>query len=283
MVRGWPQGDDGVTVSEPDRPAVGAHAPLFHPRNRGRCQVTEQVVRAERLSEGQPKRQGPRGRRGERRHTTAGLPTWPVRGPGPYLGRRLGEDLLDGAVERTNARKARSEGHIAHGQSSGFEQNSRGLGPLGSREPKRAGSNLRAELALDLADAVPELARQAGHALSINDAARDQSHGPRDQVRANVPLWRPGAGGRPAALAGPEPRLLRSGSAGVEAQVLQMWPSRAAWAAVDAGGHHRTEEPPVKTCVPGPYGALAGSGVLVHTPQDVWCRRHVLARIRHHQ
>ena len=137
------------------------------------------------------------------------------------------------------------------------------------------------ELALDLADAEAEPAGQAGHTLTINDTVRDEPHGPRDQVGAHVPLRRPGTGVGPAALAGPKTRLLGRGRAGIEAKVLQVGPGRAARAAVDACGHHGAEEPPVEACVPGPYGALAGFGVLMHIHQHALSRRLGLAKIRH--
>src|SRR6185295_5240852 len=101
-----------------DRPPVGAGAPLLHSRNGSRCQVTEQVVRAERLPEGQPKREGARGRRrrgGDIRNTSAsalsvGVIASAARGSRAQLRRRQGEDLLDRVVERANAAEPCSEG-----------------------------------------------------------------------------------------------------------------------------------------------------------------------------
>ncbi len=186
-------------------------------------------------------------------------------------------------VERSNAGEPRSEGDVTHREGARFDENPCGLCPLGSCQGKRTGSNLRGELTLDLTDAVAEPARQTRHALTVNDTVADEAHRPRDQVRAYVPLRRARAGIRAATFTGPETRLLRGSRARVEAQVLQVGPSRAARAAVDAGGHNSADEPTVETCVPGPYGALAGFGVIVHVHQHASWRRLALAKIRHHR
>jgi hypothetical protein len=259
--------NDGVSVWEAHRSSVGASQPFLHPRNGGRRQVAKQVVRAERLPERQSERQPAWSRRSELWHTSVPALTSPARGVSAKLRRRQGEDLLDRVVEGANAGKPGREGDITDREGARLDENPCGLGPLGSSQSKWTGPDLGGELSLDLANAVAESAGQSGHALTVNDTIRDEPHGPRDQVRAQVPLRRPGTCIGPAAFAGPKPRLLSRGGAGVEAKVLQVWPGGTARSTVDARRHDGAEEPSVEACVPGPYGARAGFHVLMHVHQ----------------
>ena len=85
------QRDDAVAVRQPQGPAVGAVPPLLDARHAGGDEVAEQVVRAERLPVRQPQRD-----RARRRGRLALRPL-------PQLGRREGEHLADGVVERPDA------------------------------------------------------------------------------------------------------------------------------------------------------------------------------------
>jgi hypothetical protein len=119
MIRSRPQSDDGVTVVQPYRPAIGTRAPLLNSRNGGSHQMTEQVVRTERLPEGQPEGQGARSHRGVLTGISAGLLSCPTDCSGAQLCRREGKDVLNGVVEGADAREPRSEGDIAPGLSPG--------------------------------------------------------------------------------------------------------------------------------------------------------------------
>jgi hypothetical protein len=89
---------------------------------------------------------------------------------------------LDRVIKRAKASEAGGKGDISHGQGARLKENPRGLGPLGSRQGKRAGSDLGAQLALDLAHAVAKPARETAHALTVDDTIADQPHRPCNQI-----------------------------------------------------------------------------------------------------
>ncbi len=153
---------------------------------------------------------------------------------------------------------------------------------LRAGQRQRAGPELGPQLPLDLADAVAQPAGQGRHAAAVHDPVGDQAHGPRDKVGPHVPFGRSGAGVGPAALAGPEARLLRRRGAGVKAHVLRLRRyHRAARPAVDAGSPDRGEEPAVKSRVLGLDRPDASFPVFVHASSLVDRGRHPIARMRH--
>ena len=174
--------DDGVSVREADRPPVGAGTPFLHSGNGGRCQVAEEVVRAERSPEGQPQEQGPGSRRDKLLHPTLRALTSPAGGVSAKLCRRQGEDLLDRVIERANGGKPGRQGDLTQGQGTRLNEHPCRLGSLGSSQGKRTGPDLGGELTLDLANAVAQSAGQSGNSLTINDTIRDEAHGSSDQV-----------------------------------------------------------------------------------------------------
>jgi len=243
------EADDAVSVRQPQGATVGAVAPLLHAGDGRGGEVPEQVVGAQRAAEGEP-------------DADRALYRWylPDRAAAPsascpQLARCQGEHLADGVVELADAREAGGAGDVDHGQGGGLDQQPGGLCACGPRQRQRAGTELGAQLPLELTAAVAEPRGQPGDALAVDDPVGDQSHRPRGQVGALVPLG--GARGRvgPAPLAGSEPRLLGGGGARVEAHVGGSGRhDRAAGAAVDAGRHHRGEEPAVEAGVLGPDG-----------------------------
>ena len=130
--------------------------------------------------------------------------------------------------------------------------------------------------------AVAEPGGEPRHALAVDDAVRDEPHGPGDGVRAGVPLRGAGAGVGPAPLAGPETGLLAGGGARVEGHVPRLGRhDRAARAAVDPGGQDRGEEPAVEAGVLRLHGPYAALGVGVHAPSIGHAGAGRLAEIRH--
>ena len=99
------------------------------------------------------------------------------------------------------------------------------LRPLRAGERDRTGPDLGDELPVQVALAVVELAGEAGDALAVDDAVRDQAHRPPDEVGALVPLRRSRRRVRPAPLAGPEAGELGRGRGGEEAHVARAWGS----------------------------------------------------------
>ncbi len=167
VLRSRPERHDAPPVRQAQGAPVRPVPPLLNPRNRGRREVAEQVVRDQRQPEGEPQRQCPwRGGRVPAARTLA------------QLSRGEGEDLAHRVVERPDAGEARREGDIAHRQRAGLDQEPGGLGPLRPGHGERASSQLGEQLALDLADAVAEPGGEAGHAIAIDDPVGDQSHRP---------------------------------------------------------------------------------------------------------
>ena len=266
-----PQADDAMGVRQPQRPPVAAVPPFLHPGHRGRGEMAEQVVRAERQPERQP----------ERQHAGGGG-RLPAAGPAAQLGRGQREHLAHGVVEGPDAGEAGREGHIGHRQRARLDQQPRRLRPLRPGQRQRPGTEFGPQLAFHLADAVAEPGGQPRHAAGIDDPVGDQPHGPGDQVRALVPQRGPGGGVRPAPLAGPEAGLLRGRRTRIEPHVLRLGRHhRAARPAVDPGGDDSRVEPAVEAGVlrlDGPHAAL---GIVMHPPSIGPRDGPGLAKMRH--
>ena len=138
------------------------------------------------------------------------------------------------------------------------EQHPRGLRAVRAGERERPGAELGGEHAGEVPGGVAESRGEAGHALALDDAVGDEPHGPRGEVVAQVPLGGAGHGVGQAALAGPQPGLVRGGGREVEAHVRGLRRHRgAARAAVDAGRVHARDELPVEPRVARAHGTVA--------------------------
>lgn len=253
------QGDDAGAVGQAQRATVGAVTPLLDPGDGGRGEVPEEVVGVQRGPERQPQTDRP-GDPGRGVPAAAGLD-----GPLPQLARGQGEDLADRVVEGPDGGEPGGEGHVAHRELGGLDEQSGGLGALGPGQGERTGPELGVQLPLDLAGRVAQPGGQARHALAVHHAVLDQPHRARDGVGAGVPLGRTGTCVGPAPLAGPEPGLLAGGGAGQEGHVLDLRRhGGAAGAAVDPGGQDGGEEPAVEAGVLRLHGPYAALGVGVH-------------------
>ncbi len=248
------QFDGAVPVREAQGAPVRAVAPLLHAGYSGRGEVAEEVVGAQRRPEGQPQREHPgRGR----------LP--PAGGAGAQFARGEGEDFPYGLVERADGGEPGGEGHVAHRQFGGLDEQPPGLRPLRPGQRLRPRAELGEQLPLDLPRRVPEPRGQPRHPFPVHHPVPDEPHRPRDQVRPLIPLRRPRTGIRPAPLARPEPGLLGGCRAGVEGHVLHFGRHhRAAGPAVDPRGQDGREEPSVEAGVLGLHGPYAAVEVGVH-------------------
>jgi hypothetical protein len=257
------QRDDAVAAGQPQGAPVRAVPPLLDAGDGGGDEVAEQVVRGQRRAERQPQRE--RARRGGRRAAGGARSLAVGRGPAAQLGGGECEDLAHGLVERADAREAGRGRDLGHRQRRRLDEQARGLRPLRAGQRERPGAELGGEEPVDLARAVAEPRREALDAALVDDAVRDQAHGAGDDVGADVPFRRAGAGVRAAALAGAEAGPLRGGRRRVEPHVLGLRRhDGAARPAVDAGGQDGGEEPAVEPGVLGLHRADAAFRVLVH-------------------
>src|SRR2546421_5323430 len=105
---------------------------------------------------------------------------------------------------------------------------------------------------------------QAGNAVAIDDAVRDQPHRPADEVAPHIPFRRTGRRVRTAALAGAKASELSRCGCGVEPDVvaLRSHRRRAARAAVDAGRRDGRDEPAVEARVAALDGPIAAFEVV---------------------
>ena len=85
------------------------------------------------------------------------------------------------------------------------------------------GADLGDQRAVHLALGVAEPARQAGHAVAVDDAVGDQPQRAAGEIAADVPLRRAGRGVRTAPLARAEAGALGGGGAGVERRRCRAW------------------------------------------------------------
>ncbi len=174
-----------------------------------------------------------------------------ARSPGGTQGTwRRGEHCLHGVVELPDAGEPARERDVGDRQVGRLEQHPRGLGALRAGQGDRPGAHLGHQGAMHLTLGVAQAASQSGHALTVDRAVGDESKRPPSQVAADVPLRRTGRGVRPASLARAIAGALRSGGTRMKRHVRAVrCDRRAGRAAVDAGGAHRGEEPPVEAGV----------------------------------
>src|SRR6056297_1092085 len=132
------------------------------------------------------------------------------------------------------------------------------MGPLRSRNRERACAELIGEQPVEVTLAVAEPPSETAHPLTFDHAVGDQSHRARHDVLAHVPLRRSGRGVGPTPLARPIATLLGGSCGGKEVHVAPFrGDRRATRPAVDPGGPHRCEEPPVEAPVAALHGDIA--------------------------
>ena len=249
---------DSVTRRQPHRAAIRSVANLLDARHRRRREVTEQPLEGERRPHRQPHGQHPR----PARRAAAELRL----GANAQLGGRQRTDLAHGVVELADAREARGERDIAERQVGRLDEYPRGFGALSPCQRQRVRAHLGLQQTLELTRRVADTGRQPGHALAVDGAVGDQPHGAGDDVTPDVPFRRAGGCVGSASLTGPEAGPLRGRGGGVEADIAcERWPRRTAGPAVDTGGVHRGDEPPVEPRVLRLDRAIAAVEVLVHT------------------
>ena len=253
-----------------------ASAPLDPGHGTGGQEV-EELAGGQRPAVGQPQPD-----RGAAHAVAARAPVAVAANPPAQLGRGEGEDLAERVVELADAAEAGGEGHVGDRQVGRLDQQPGGLRPLGAGQGQRPRPHLGHQQPVELALAVAESGRQAGHALAVDRAVGDEPHGPGHHVGPRVPLRRAGAGVGPAAHAGPEPGLLGRGGARVEADVGRLRRHRrAAGAAVDPGRGDGGDEPAVEAGVPALHGPVAAVEVLQHRTHGDTPRPSCLAGIGH--
>ena len=153
----------------------------------------------------------------------------------------------------------------ANGSSRRLDEDARGLRPLCARQRDRTGPDFGDELTVQMPLAVVELPGEAGDALAVDDAVRDQAHRATDEVGALVPLRGTGRRVGAAALAGPEPGELCRGRSGEEPHVGALrQPGRTARPAVDPGARDGAEEPPVEPGIPALHRPVALLRIFEH-------------------
>ena len=168
------------------------------------------------------------------------------------------EHVPDRVVELADAGETGSEGDLRDRERSGLDEYPCRLCPLGPGERNRSGSDLGNELTVQLPLAVVEATGESGNTVTVDNAVRDQAHGPADEIGSTVPLGRTWGGVRTAALAGPEAGQLGCRCGRVEAHIVRLrGHRRAAGPAVDPGGHDGGEEPAVKAGILALHGAVA--------------------------
>lgn len=248
---------DAEAVGEAHGGAVRPSAPLLDPRCRGRREMPEQVVDDEGLAAGETyaddSHRAPR-------HRRPGVPNPLAKRPG-----RGGIHLRDGLVEAPHRGESCGEGHIAHGHGSGFDEEAGGVGPLRPRKSGRPGTQLGVHQPLQLPLRIAEPRRKARHAVPIDNPVADQSHGPGDDIAADVPFGTARARVRPAAAAGPIARRDGRSRTGMERHVLIPGRDcRATRAAIDPRRLHRVDEDAVEPVVPAAHGPQAGLPIWHH-------------------
>ena len=269
VVTGRGQGDGGLVVREPQRPAVGRAVERLDAGHRAAAEEVEHTGGVERRPDRQAQVQGA---------GPAGLLGGPATA---QFARRGGEHRLDGVVELPDAREPGGERDLRERQRRGLDQGPGGVGALRTGQRLRPGADLRDEQPVQLPLAVAELAGQVGHAAAVDDTVADEPHRAGHRVGALAPLGGARGGVRAAAAAGPEPGPLSGCRRRQEPDVVAArGHGRAARPAVDAGRGHGRHEPPVEPRVAAAHGAVAGVGVH-HGPQPAPWDRQVLAAIGH--
>lgn len=115
-----------------------------------------------------------------------------LRSPLPQLAGGEREHLADGVVEGADGGEPGGEGHVAHRQLGGLDEQPCRLGALRPGQGQRPGAELGAELPFDLAGRVAEPGGETGHALAVDDPVLDEPHGAGHGVGPGVPLGEPG-------------------------------------------------------------------------------------------
>ena len=249
---------DPVAVGESQCPAVGTRLGdvVLDAGHRRRDEMREHALDVERLAEREAQIDPTRDRR-----CAAIAPA----GAGAQVARRRREDLLHGGVELADARETRGPRDRCEIEAGGLDEEARGLRALRPGQRQRPCADLGPELALELAHAVPEPARQPGDPFTVDHAVGDAAHGAGHEIGARVPFRRAGAGVGTAPFAGAEAGFLRGCGSGKEPYVLGLGQHRgAARPAVDAGGGDRGDEPPVEAGVLALEGPVAAVEVVDH-------------------
>ncbi len=164
------------TVGQPQRAPVGRAHHLFDAGHRARGEELDQCVAVERRAARQPQHD----RTGRREVAAASRHA--------HVARRRREDLADRVVELADAREARGERDVREGQLGRLDQDSRALRSLRASERDRPRTDLRGELTVEVALAVPEPASELSDAPVVDDAVCDEAHRATDEVGAHVPL-----------------------------------------------------------------------------------------------
>ena len=110
-----------------------------------------------------------------------------VRRVAAQIAGRRGVHLAHRVVELADAAEPGGEGDVGHAKSAGLDQGPGGLGALRPRQRQRSGAELVGEQPIEVADAVAEPVREAGHAFTVDDAVGDQPHRPRRRGRRARP------------------------------------------------------------------------------------------------
>ena len=174
--------DDSAAVGQPQRPPVGTVADLFDAWHRAGREMAEQPLVGERRPHRQPQRQRARGA-----HVVA-----PESAPCTFTqrGRRQIAYRPHGVVELPDAGEAGGEGDVAERQLGGLDQYARGLRALRSGQGQRVGADLGLQQPLELPSGVADAGGESGHAVAVDGAVGDESHRPRHDVTAHIPLRR---------------------------------------------------------------------------------------------
>src|SRR6185437_2839756 len=186
-----------------------------------------------------------------------------ARRPSPQRAGRAAEELAEGLVEAADAAEAGGQRHLAKRHARLVDELFGEEHAPRLRHRHRRGAQMLVEQAPELAPADAEpLGQRLDAGVGVERAVGHERQRARHRVRAAAPEGEVGRGLRPAAQAGPEPRLLRRRRRGEEAAIGEF--GRAGGAdrpAIDPGRGHADEKPAVETRVA--RGECAVTGLMV--------------------